>query len=310
MAVGRLYPQIQQASAQASTVELSENADIISSLPDDVSRRTDTTFQDYGVGLDAAWELDFWGRFRRGVEFADADLAGSIASYDDMLVMLTGEVAATYVLLRSFEERLAFARENVAIQQRSLEIAEVRFRGGLTSELDVQLARALLRNTQTLVPLFDSGVRQSRNALSQLLAMPPSDLTDILGASGTIPATPENVAVGAPADLLRRRPDIRQAELVAAAQSARIGIARADMYPAFRLVGSVGYFADSTSDLLESDSFTGPRPLRLQLEVPELRPAPETPCGWKTPVSSRRSRTTRTPSCALPVRSKTASRAS
>lgn len=257
VSVGRLYPQIQRANARASTVELSENADIISSLPDDVSSRTDTTFQDYGVGLDAAWELDFWGRFRRGVEFSDAELAASIADYDDMLVMLTGEVAATYILMRSFEERLAFAEENVAIQQRSLEIAEVRFRGGLTTELDVQLARALLRDTETLVPLYKSGVRQTRNALSQLLGMPPSDLSDILGTRGKIPATPTDVAVGMPADLLRRRPDIRRAEQIAAAQSARIGIARADMYPAFRLAGSVGYFADSTGDLFEEDSFSG-----------------------------------------------------
>ncbi len=257
VSVGRLYPQFQQATAAASTLELSENADPISTLPDLVGQNTDTSFQNYRVGFDAAWELDFWGRFRRSVEASDAQLSASIADYDDVLVMLTGEVAATYILLRSFEERLKVAEENVAIQQRSLEIAEVRFRGGLTTELDKQLARALLRDTQRLLPLFRSGIRQSKNALSQLLGMPPSDLADVLGTSGTIPDTPQEVAVGIPADLLRRRPDIRRAELNAAAQSARIGVAKADMYPAFRLAGSVGYVADSTGDLLDNDSFSG-----------------------------------------------------
>ncbi len=257
VAVGNLYPQSQSASGSYTAVELSDNAEPVANLPGAVADTIDTSFQTYRLGFDAAWELDFWGRFRRSVESADATLASTIASYDDLLVTLTGEVAAAYLLLRTLDERLTFARKNVAIQERSLEITQVRFRNGLTTELDVQLARALLRDTQASVPLLESGVRRSRYALSLLLGLPPSDLQDILGESGVIPMTPTEVAVGIPADLLRRRPDIRRAELRAAAQSARIGVAKADLYPAFRLIGSVGYAADSTGDLFNSDSFAG-----------------------------------------------------
>ena len=257
VAAGTLYPQGQSIGASASRIELSENAEPISNLPPAVGSLVDTSFSNYRLGLDAAWELDFWGRFRRGVESADANLAATIATYDAILVTLTGEVATAYVLLRTLEERLAFARSNVAVQQRSYEIADVRFRNGLVTELDVQLARTLLGNTKATIPVIETGIRKAKLALSVLLGMPPGDLRDILGEPGTIPVSPENVAVGIPADLLRRRPDIRRSELQAAAQSARIGIAKADMYPAFRLIGTVGYTADSTGDLLESDSVAG-----------------------------------------------------
>jgi NodT family efflux transporter outer membrane factor (OMF) lipoprotein len=256
-ASGTLYPQAQGASGSAANINISENADPIANLPPSVGSLVDTRFDRYAMSMDAAWELDFWGRFRRGLESADANLAATIATYDDFLVTLTGDVAITYVLLRTLEERLAFAQNNVALQQRSLEIAEVRNRNGLVTELDVQLARSLSSNTRSTIPLFETGIRQAKLALSLLLGMPPSDLVDILGGPGTIPVAPPSIAVGIPADLLRRRPDIRRNELQAAAQSARIGVATADMYPAFRLGGTVGYAAASTSDLFESGSGFG-----------------------------------------------------
>jgi NodT family efflux transporter outer membrane factor (OMF) lipoprotein len=256
-ASGTLYPQVQGANGSAANINISENADPIANLPPSVGSLVDTRFDRYAVGVDAAWELDFWGRFRRGLESADANLAATIATYDDFLVTLTGDVAITYVLLRTLEERMAFAQNNVAIQKRSLEIAEVRNRNGLVTELDVQLARSLLGNTQSTIPLLGTGIRQSKLALSLLLGMPPSDLGDILGGPGTIPTAPQSIAVGIPADLLRRRPDIRRNELQAAAQSARIGVATADMYPAFRLGGSVGYAAATSSDLRDAGSGFG-----------------------------------------------------
>jgi outer membrane protein TolC len=151
-AVGTLYPQVQQAGASAGTLDLSEEAEPVSNLPSPVREGVDTSFGNFRAGFDAAWELDFWGRFRRAVESSDANLAATIATYDDVRVMLTGEVAAAYVLLRTLEERLAVARSNVAIQQRSLEISEARSRNQLTTELDPALARALLRDTQSTVP--------------------------------------------------------------------------------------------------------------------------------------------------------------
>jgi outer membrane protein TolC len=157
IAVGSLYPQVQQAGASVGTVEISENAEPIANLPRPVRDQVDTTLGNFRLGFDAAWELDFWERFRRGVESANAHMAATIASYDDVLVTLAGEVAAAYVLLRTLEERLAVAESNVAIQARSLEISEVRSRNQLTTELDPALARALLRDTQSQVPALQAG---------------------------------------------------------------------------------------------------------------------------------------------------------
>jgi NodT family efflux transporter outer membrane factor (OMF) lipoprotein len=235
VAVGNLYPQVQQARAGVTYTSASENnANTLGA---------DLDFSSYNIGLDAAWELDIWGRFRRGIESADASLFASMANYDDVLVSLTGQVATAYVLIRTFEERLALAHQNVVIQQRSLQIAEVRFRHGVTTELDVQQARTLLSTTQATVPSLEIGLRQAKNALSVLLGMPPSRLEDILGGPGVIPSAPAKVAIGVPADLLRRRPDVRRAELNARAQSALIGVAQADLYPFFTLFGSIGFEA-------------------------------------------------------------------
>jgi NodT family efflux transporter outer membrane factor (OMF) lipoprotein len=257
IAAGSLYPQVQQARGSVSRVEISENADPVSNLPDPVRRGVDTNFGNYRLGFDAAWELDFWGRFRRTVESADANLAATVATYDDVLITLTGEVAGAYVLLRTLEERLAVAKSNVAIQQRSLEISETRNRNQLTTELDPQIARAFLRDTQSLIPPLRASIRQVTNALCLLLGQPPGALDAQLGAGGSIPAAPAEVTVGIPAELLRRRPDIRRAEARAAAQSARIGIAKAELYPAFSLIGSVGYAAENASDLIAADSLRG-----------------------------------------------------
>ncbi|ARN72696.1 hypothetical protein BST96_00340 [Oceanicoccus sagamiensis] len=250
-AAGTLYPQSQGINASASKTRVSRNADPVSTLPDGLF---DRSFERYGTSFDAAWELDFWGRFRRGVESADANFASSIATYDDFLVTVSGDVATAYILLRTLEERLAYAESNLAIQSRSLEIAQVRFKNGLVTELDVQLAKALLANTQSIIPELNKGIRQTRLALSLLLGMPPSDMQAIVGGRGVIPTTPNTIALGAPADLLRRRPDIRRAELIAAAQSARIGMAEAAKYPSFRLIGGVGYASEYGSDLTDTGS--------------------------------------------------------
>jgi NodT family efflux transporter outer membrane factor (OMF) lipoprotein len=258
IAVGNLYPQLQQASGAATANELSDNAPNVA-----VANKF---FYDYAIAFDTAWELDFWGRFRRGMESADADLIASIANYDDVLVSLTAEVARSYILIRTFEERVKLALENVGIQERSLEIADVRFRNGLVTELDVQQARSLLRDTQALIPRLEIGLRQTTNALSILLGIPPRDLAEVLGEPSDIPTAPAEVVVGIPADLLRRRPDIRRAELEAAAQSARIGIAKSDLYPRFSLIGSIGLQSSDNgglpsnnanfSDLFDTDSLT------------------------------------------------------
>jgi NodT family efflux transporter outer membrane factor (OMF) lipoprotein len=254
IAVGLQYPQVQQLNGGYTYLKSSKNAPPLSSFPDDINNRIDNSSNVYQIGFDAAWELDFWGKFRRSVEAADAGLAASIAGYDNLLVILTGEVAAAYVVIRTLEQRIEFARSNVVVQQRSLKIADVRYKGGVTSELDVQQARSLLRNTQALIPVLEISIRHAKNGLNVLLGIPPRDLPELLEGPSVIPRAPGEVAVGIPADLLRRRPDIRLAEFQAAAQGALIGVAKADLYPHFALAGSVGFSAVSGSDLFDSAS--------------------------------------------------------
>jgi NodT family efflux transporter outer membrane factor (OMF) lipoprotein len=253
IAIGQQYPQSQQVNGGLTRVGLSDNS------PNFNSSFSDDKYTQADIGFDAAWELDFWGRFRRGVESASANLGASIADYDNALVALTAEVARVYVTLRTLEERLAIALDNTKTQQRSYQIARVRFENGAVSELDPSQALSLLKSTESAVPQLESQIRQAKHALSILLGMPPNDLQDILRGEGKIPQPPAEVNVGVPADLLRRRPDIRLAELQAASQSARIGVARTDLYPRFALVGSIGLLSADTgsndnSDLFESDS--------------------------------------------------------
>ena len=261
IATGNLYPQVQQVNVGAATVGESRHA--ANTIGGDLH------FKDLTASLDAAWELDFWGKFRRGVESADARYLATIADYDDIMVTLTAEVARTYILIRTTEERIRLAEESVATQRRSLEIAENRFEGGLVTELDVQQARSLLANTEALIPRFKVELQRTQHALSVLLGTPPADLAARLkvpGEGGGIPEVPAKVAVGIPADLLRRRPDIRRAELQAAAQSPLIGVAKADLLPHFTLIGSIGLRSSespltakggsSFSDIFDSDSVT------------------------------------------------------
>ena len=239
IAVGEEYPQTQQAFGAAAYVRESERAP----TSPQQSRGFDFDYRQAQVGATASWELDFWGKFRRAVESADASFLGSIAAYDNALVTLTADVARTYVVIRTIEERLRIARENVGIQKESLRIARVRFEGGVTSERDVQQALTLLFNTEATIPQLETTLRQAENALSILLGLPPSQLGDLLAGGSAIPTAPLQVAVGIPADLLRRRPDVVNAELQAAAQSSLIGVAKAELFPAFSLNGTFGFLS-------------------------------------------------------------------
>ena len=253
VAVSDQYPQLQQAGGALTQQRVSENSPNFNPLEE-------KSFAIANAGFDAAWELDFWGQFRRGVESSSANLGSQIASYDNALVSLTAEVSRVYVLIRTVEEQLAVLRSNVERQRKGYKLANAKFRAGAVSELDPAQALTLLRSTQSKVPVLESRIRKLTNSLSILLGMPPQDLTEILG-HGTIPTAPNEVAVGIPADLLRRRPDIRQAELQAASQSALIGVAEAELYPQFGLVGSIGLLSSNTNksnltDLFDTDSFT------------------------------------------------------
>ena len=228
-----LYPQLQQVSGQALRVHNRDSGGRYTSL------------WSGGLAFDLAWELDFWGKFKRGIESADAAYFASIAQYDDMQVLVAAQTASLYASIRTTELRLRIANENAAIQQRSLEITERLFRSGNDSELDVQQARSQYLGTLATIPQIESGLRQTRNALCVLLARPPDSLPELQGGRAKIPEVRLEAIVDMPADMLRRRPDVRTAELQLAAQSAQIGISQAALYPSIALAGSVGLSATS-----------------------------------------------------------------
>lgn len=248
IATGSQYPQTQIATGAATRISPAENTGATSD------------FWQHNLGATVSWEIDFWGRFRRGIESADAAYMASMAAYDQALVLLTAAVADSYAVIRTTEEQLRIAHENLKIQKRSYDIAAVLFRNGAASELDMQQAETLLLATQATIPDLESTLKQARNALSILLAQQPGSVEDMLKGSQGIVPLPEDVSVGFPADMLRRRPDVRQAELLAMAQNARIGLAKADLYPSFSLTGSIGLSATGSDadfgDLFSSDALT------------------------------------------------------
>jgi NodT family efflux transporter outer membrane factor (OMF) lipoprotein len=232
VATGLQFPQTQQVSANLTAIGLTKPiSDFLG-----VGRN----LLNYQAGFDAAWELDFWGKYRRGVEAEAAALLGSVADYQAALVSLTAEVARTYVGIRTSEVLIRQAQENAKVQQNALDIAQARFKNGATSELDPTQAATLLESTRASIPQLQIGLQQQRNALATLLGQPAGSIEPLLTGAAEIPKPPDRVAVGVPAEMLRRRPDIRSAELSAAAQCARIGVAKADLYPSFSLVGSIG----------------------------------------------------------------------
>jgi len=248
IARGQLFPQTQQAFGSLVYNRLSESA------PDSV-KSPQVSFYQSEIGATASWELDFWGRFRRAIESADASLLAAMADYDSTLVSLTADVASSYVLIRTLEKRLRIARQNVGIQRESLNIAEARFEGGTTSLRDVEQAKTVLASTEASIPTLESQWRQAKNGLCVLLGLPPQHLSEELQGPEKIPAPPHTVAVGIPADLLRRRPDVKQAQYLAMAQSARIGVARADLFPAFSLTGTLGFVSSTLGTASLGDMF-------------------------------------------------------
>ncbi|HUT90776.1 MAG TPA: efflux transporter outer membrane subunit [Thermoguttaceae bacterium] len=256
-ATGDLFPQRQEMFGVFARNELSHNSYPFGQFP---LPKWEYDFWSLGLGNSlspVSWELDFWGRFRRGIESAEANMNAQIESYDDALVILQAEVAATYIQVRTLEERLALARQNVELQKNTLRITQDRFDQGVVSELDVQQARSVLGATESLIPVLQMGRRKAQNRLCTLMGMPPRDLEAELGGPGATPTTPPEVAVGIPAELLRRRPDVRRAEREAAAQCARIGIAESELYPHFSISGYIAFDAENFADVFDWDSIAG-----------------------------------------------------
>jgi NodT family efflux transporter outer membrane factor (OMF) lipoprotein len=250
IAVGSLFPQSQGASGDYTRYSQSSGVANQSLIPD-------RFYQQWDLGFGLAWELDFWGRYRRAIEAANADLDASVENYDDVLVTLLADAATAYVQFRTTERQIELAQANVKLQQETLKIAEARFKAKQINELDVDQATSTLKQTEALVAQLEINLRQANNRLCILMGLPPEDLRGKIGSTARIPTAPEEVAVGIPADLLRRRPDVRRAERQAAAESARIGVVESEFYPHITLNGNFGYSAEHIKDLFRPSAFTG-----------------------------------------------------
>jgi NodT family efflux transporter outer membrane factor (OMF) lipoprotein len=251
IAAGSLFPQIQQALGDYTNNKQSARTVGADEFP------VKQYYSQWDTGFNLSWELDFWGRFRRAVEVADAKLDAAAADYDDVLVLLLAEVADSYFQYRIAQERLVYVRGNVATQEGSQRIADARFEKGAGTELDVQQARSNVERTRALVHPLEVARRQAANSLCVLLGIPLQDLECKLGP-GAIPEVAPSVAVGMPCDLLRRRPDVRRAEREAAAASAGIGVAESELYPHFAINGAIGLSSEYFRHLFDTPtSYTG-----------------------------------------------------
>jgi NodT family efflux transporter outer membrane factor (OMF) lipoprotein len=210
----------------------------------------------YAVGFDAGWELDIFGGVKRSVEAAQANLEVAQEDQHDLLVSLLAEVALNYVEVRSYQSRLEVSRANISTQQESYDLNRSRQQAGIIGELAVQESLRILETSRSLLPTLETGLEAAKNRLALLLGELPGQLHEELEIKHPLPSLPISIVVGIPAETLRRRPDVRRAERNVALQTARIGVATADLYPKFRLFGSLGLEALSVGDLFQATSKT------------------------------------------------------
>src|SRR5215813_5439887 len=252
VAIGQFYPQQQQLQGAVTYNQFSKSDPTTNPL-----NVLNNNIWKAGLAGQVGWELDFWGKFRRGVESASASYLASIATYDDVLVTVVGDVTTAYIGIRTLQVQLAIARENVVKQRGALQIATERYRGGASTLLDVYQAQNVLAQTQSTIPALTAQLEQGEAALRVLLGLAPQSIDALLSGPQSIPVPPAEVAIGIPADLVRRRPDIRSAELQAAAQSAKIGMTKAQLFPAFSLSGVFGGTAASIDQIPVGQVFQG-----------------------------------------------------
>ncbi len=227
---------------------------------------TGKTTELYSSSFDSGWEIDIFGSVRRSLEAAEADLQANQEDLHDVLVSLLAEVALNYVEVRTFQARLAAVESNLDAQNETYQLTLWRYQAGLSDELAVQQARYNLESTRSQIPSLHTGLEEAMNRIAVLLGEQPGTVHGELEKTESIPVPSPKTAVGVPAEMIRRRPDVRQAERELAAQTARIGVATADLYPKFTLNGSIGVEALSfnklASNLSSSDSWAlsgGPR---------------------------------------------------
>ncbi|WP_377930618.1 TolC family protein [Alkalimarinus sediminis] len=262
------YPQVQVVSGQLAKIYTD-----------------DKSYNNAALSFDAGWEMDVWGKYARGLESAEAALYASIASYNNITVSITAEVARNYVNYRTFQERVLLSQRNIQIQERVVEITQVQYDSGNVTELDVQQAKSQLYGTQSALPALQIGMKKARNALAVLLGILPTEVDKLLASdeiaeriesyltkydnsdakrasannnNNSLVPIPPIIDTSIDASLVLRRPDLQVAELQAHAQSAKIGVAEAALYPSFSLFGSIGVNSteESATSFSLSDSLT------------------------------------------------------
>jgi NodT family efflux transporter outer membrane factor (OMF) lipoprotein len=243
IATGQFFPQTQDATGSYRRIAAGQ-----------------AYFDQWNFGFNLAWELDFWGRFRRAIASAEATLDASVFDYDQVIVTLLSDTASDYVSIRTTQERIKLLDVVIGVQEDVLHFIEERLKAGKgATEIDRAQARSNLEQSRAAREQFVLDQRTAQNQLCILLGIPATNLTEVLASEpkATIPLAPDYVVVGIPADLLRRRPDVRRAERLAAAQAEQIGIAESDWYPAITVSGNLGWQAQNLSKLFTPQSFNG-----------------------------------------------------
>lgn len=242
--------RLHEARARAGIANSAEFPNLTANGSASRSRSQSQTRNLFAIGFDAGWELDIFGGVRRANEAAEADLVASEEDRRDVLVSLLGEVATNYLEARTYQGRLSVAAENLKLQEETLQLADWRHQAGLSDELAVQQARYNLAATRAQLPNLRTGLTTSLNRLAVLTGAEPVRIHELLKDPAPIPALPLTVTVGVPAETLRQRPDLRRAEQQLAGATARVGVAVADLYPKFRLSGSIGIESVDSADIL------------------------------------------------------------
>lgn len=219
-----------------------------------VKEGDESTTELYETGFDAAWEIDIFGRVSRRIEASTADMHASVEALRSVQVSLAAEIALNYLDVRSLQNRIRVAEANIEAQRKTLQVVTDRFDLQLTNSLAVEQANFNLADSRAQLPPLESGLQQAMNRLAVLTGEKPGELNDFLLDASSVPTTPPEIAIGIPADLIRRRPDIRRAERELAAQSARVGVAKADLYPRFTFNGTLQFAAADTSSLFDGMS--------------------------------------------------------
>jgi NodT family efflux transporter outer membrane factor (OMF) lipoprotein len=223
--------------------------------------------ESYDAGVDAGWEIDLFGGTRRSLESSTAQLGASEADLRDVMITLLGDVALNYVTVRTTQSRLTYAEQNIESQREQLDITNWRAQAGLATVLDVEQAKSNYAQTRAQIPSLQSNLETAKNRLAVLTGQQPGALEAVLAERKAVPVVPSEIVTGVPADVMRRRPDIRSAERRLASQTAQVGVATAALYPSLSLNGSIGVAANTASDLISNPANSSRYGLSLSMPL-------------------------------------------